>query len=74
METLTLALFVIGLLIVALLLTQTIRRDIKGREQLESEQRYESARARQVATIRSVRAQRSVVVQQHTHKSPQNSV
>ena len=71
MESLTLALFVFGLLIAALIVTQTIRRDLKMREQLESNVRRDSLHARLNAVERAAR--QAAVTQQPTHKSPQNS-
>ncbi len=73
MESLTLALFVLGLLIAALLVTLTIRRDLKLREELEVELRRESMHTRPVATARARHATHAHVMQQRTHKSPPNS-
>jgi len=71
MESLTLALFVLGLLIAALFVTQTIRRDLKTREQLESDVRRDSVHARLNAVERAAR--QAAVARQHAHKSPHNS-
>ena len=46
METLTLLFFVLTLLVAALLVTQTIRRDLKAREYVKGDLRRESIRAR----------------------------
>lgn len=73
MELLTLALFVLGLLFAALLVTQTVRRDLKSRERFEVELRRASMRARPNATARVRHAPHAPILRQHTHKSPPNS-
>jgi hypothetical protein len=73
MEFFTLALFVLGLLVAALLVTQTIRRELKSREQLEFELRRESMHARPIAKARGRHAPHAPVLRQHTQKSPPNS-
>ena len=72
MESLTLALFVLGLLTAALFVTQTVRRDLKTRERLESDLRRDSLHARFNAVERAAR-QAAAAAQQPAHKSPQNS-
>jgi hypothetical protein len=73
MESLTLALFVLGLLIVALFVTQTVRRDIKMRTQFEGDLRRNSLHARLNAVERTARTQQAAIVQQHAHRPPHNS-
>ena len=70
METFTLLFFVLALLIAALLVTQTVRRDIKARERMETDLRHVSTRARSVSTPHGPRALHDPALQQHTHKSP----
>lgn len=53
METLTLLFFVLLLLVAALLVTQTIRRDLKARENVKRGVRRESIRARPHAAQRA---------------------
>ena len=67
METFTLLFFVLMLLAAALIVTQTIRRDLKERERLESEMRRETKHARHPATQRAFP---STSLQPHAHKSP----
>lgn len=73
MESLTLALFVIGLLIAALLVTLTIRRDLKMREQTSYDLRRDSLHARLEAVERAARARQAAVARQPVGKSPHNS-
>jgi hypothetical protein len=73
MESFTLTLFVLGLLIAALLVTQTIRRELKMREHLEGDLRRESMHVQQIATARRPHAPHAPNLQQHTRKSPPNS-
>jgi hypothetical protein len=73
METFTLTLFVLGLLIAALLVTQTIRRDLKMREQMGGNPRRELMHTRRVATVRVPHAPHAHGLQGHTHKSPSSS-
>lgn len=73
MESLTLALFVFGLLIAALIVTQTIRRDLKMRAQTSYDPRRDSLQARLEAVERAARAQQAAVARQQAGKSPQNS-
>jgi hypothetical protein len=74
MESFTLTLFVLGLLIAALLATQTIRRELKMREQLEGDLRRASMRMRRAAPARGPHATHAHGMQQHTHNSPPDSV
>jgi hypothetical protein len=74
MESFTLTLFVLGLLIAALLVTQTVRRELKMREQMGGELRRELIHTRRAATARVPHAPHTHGLQQHTHKSPPNSV
>jgi hypothetical protein len=71
MESLTLALFVLGLLIAAFLVTQIIRRELKTREQMEGYVRRESMRMYRAPLAREPHAHG---LQQQTHNSPPNSV
>jgi hypothetical protein len=73
MESFTLTLFVLGLLIAALLVTQTIRRELKMREQLQGELHQELMHMRRGATARGPHATHAPGLQQHIHKSPPNS-
>jgi hypothetical protein len=73
MESFTLTLFVLGLLIAALVVTQTIRRELKMREQMEGEMRRASMHMRPAAASRGPHAPHAPGMQQHTHKSPTNS-
>ena len=54
METFILLFFVLTMLVAAILVTQTIRRDLKAREQVKSDARRESIRARQHTAQRAV--------------------
>jgi hypothetical protein len=74
MESFTLTLFVLGLLIAALLVTQTIRRELKMREQMEGELRRASMHMRRPAPARAPYTPHAPGLQQHTHNSPPNSV
>jgi hypothetical protein len=74
MESFTLTLFVLGLLIAALLVTQTIRRELKMREQLKGDLRRASMHMRRAAPAREPHATHAPGMQQHTHNSPSNSV
>lgn len=73
MELLTLSLFVLGLLIVAFLVIQTIRHDLKTRQQLSSEPRRDSLQARLEAVERAARARQAALAQQGAHRPPHNS-
>jgi hypothetical protein len=68
METFTLLFFVLMLLAAALIVTQTIRRDLKERERAESEIRRETKHVRRDATHRAFPSQS---LQPHAHKSHQ---
>jgi hypothetical protein len=74
MESLTLALFVLGLLIAAFLVTQIIRRELKTREQMEGYVRRQSRHMRRAPLARAPRAPHAHGLQQQTHRSPPNSV
>jgi hypothetical protein len=74
MESLTLALFVLGLLIAAFLVTQSIRRELKTREQVEGYMSRESMHMRRAPSAREPHAPHAHGLQQHTHKSPSNPV
>jgi hypothetical protein len=74
MESFTLTLFVLGLLIAALLVTQTIRRELKMREQMKGDLRRASMHMRRAAPARVPHATHAPGMQQHTHNSPPNSV
>ena len=75
METFTLTLFVLGLLIAALLVTQSIRRELKMREQVDGDLRRASMHMRPAAPAHSPHATHAHGLrQQHTHKSPPSSV
>ena len=67
METLTLLFFVLMLLVAALLVTQTIRRDLKAREQIKGGVRREPIHARHHAAQSALH---SPSLQHHAHKSP----
>lgn len=72
MESLTLALFVLGLLIAAFLATQTIRRDLKkARHQMSYDLHRDSLHARLEAVERAAR--QAAVARQQAHKTPHNS-
>ena len=74
MESLTLFLFVVGLLIAAFIVTQTIRRELKTREHLRSELRRESMHARLAAPAHNLHAPHAPDLRRRTHKSPLDSV
>jgi hypothetical protein len=74
MESFTLTLFVLGLLIAALLVTQTIRRDLKMRRQPEGDLRRLSMHMRRATPARGPHAAHVPGMRQHTHNSPPNSV
>ena len=68
-ESLTLILFVLALLVAALIVTQTIRRDLKARERLKSESRSVYIHSRAAVTAREPHAPR---VRRQTHESSTN--
>jgi hypothetical protein len=70
MESFTLFLFVLGLLFASFIVTQIIRRELKDREQLESDTRRETLHARPEA--RAPRMMRGQPMRQRAHKSPPN--
>jgi hypothetical protein len=72
MESFTLFLFVLGLLVAAFIVTQIIRRELKDREQLESDTRRETLHARPEASARAPRMMRGQPMRQRAHKSPPN--
>ena len=74
MESLTLFFFVVGLLIAALLVTQTIRRELKTREQLRAELRRESIHVRLAAPAHNLHAPHATGLRRQTHESPTDSV
>ena len=63
METFTLLFFVLMLLIAALLVTQTVRRDLKARE-------HTGSYTRRARTHAAQHALNSQPIQNHAHKSP----
>jgi hypothetical protein len=71
MELLTLSLFVLGLLIVAFLVTQSIRHDLKTRQHLSSDLRRDTLQARLEAVERAAR--QAAIAQQNAHRPPHNS-
>ena len=66
METLTLLFFVLMLIVVAFLVTQTIRRDLKARERTCFDPRRESMHTRHTPTHHALHSS----LQHHVHKPP----
>ena len=74
MESLTLFLFVLGLLLAALVVTQTIRRELKDRERLDSDLRRDTMHVRPDTSARAHGVMREQPAHQHAHKSSRNAL